>query len=75
VKPISIAGILFVVLGAFALAYQRIDYTHRKKIIDAGPIHATEDERKSIPVPPIVGAVILAGGVAMLVIGARQKSS
>jgi hypothetical protein len=43
-KPISIAGIILIVLGALALAYQGINYTHREKVLDIGPIHATEDK-------------------------------
>jgi hypothetical protein len=73
-KPISMVGILLVVLGALALAYQGITYTHREKIIDLGPIHATADEQKTMPLPPILGAIALAGGIALLVVGSRQKS-
>jgi len=73
-KPISMAGILLVVLGTLALAYQGITYTHREKIIDVGPIHATADEQKTIPLPPIIGAIALAGGIALLVVGSRQKN-
>jgi hypothetical protein len=73
-KPISMAGILLVVLGALALAYQGITYTHREKIIDLGPIHATADEQKTIPLPPILGAIALVGGIALLVVGGRQKN-
>jgi hypothetical protein len=73
-KPISMVGILLVVLGALALAYQGITYTHREKIIDVGPIHASADEQKTIPLPPIVGAIALAAGIALLVVGGRQKN-
>jgi hypothetical protein len=71
-KPISIAGIILVVLGALALAYQGIDYTRREKVIDIGPIHATKDTTEQIPLPPIVGGLALAGGIALLVAGARR---
>jgi len=73
-KPISMAGILLIVLGALALVYQGFTYTHREKILDVGPIHATTDERKQIPIPPIFGGLALAGGVALLAFGAKQKS-
>jgi hypothetical protein len=73
-KPISMVGILLVILGALALAYQGITYTHREKIIDLGPIHASADERKTIPLPPIVGAIALAAGVTLLIMGGRQKN-
>jgi uncharacterized membrane protein len=73
-KPISLVGILLVVLGALALAYQGITYTHREKVLDLGPIHATEDKKEEIPLPPILGGVALVGGIALLVAGARQKT-
>jgi hypothetical protein len=73
-KPISIAGIILVVLGALALAYQGIDYTRREKVIDIGPIHATKDTTEQIPLPPIVGGLALAGGIALLIAGARRNA-
>lgn len=73
-KSISIVGILLVVLGALALAYQGINYTHREKVLDMGPIHATKDTQEQIPLPPILGGLALAGGIALLVAGARRKA-
>ncbi|MFI5092172.1 MAG: DUF3185 domain-containing protein [Candidatus Acidiferrales bacterium] len=73
-KPISMVGILLVVLGALALAYQGINYTHRETVLDMGPIHATKDTQEQIPLPPILGGLALAGGIALLVAGARQKA-
>jgi uncharacterized membrane protein len=71
-KSISLVGILLVVLGALALAYQGITYTHREKVLDLGPIHATEDKQERIPLPPILGGLALLGGVALLVAGAKK---
>lgn len=73
-KSISIAGILLVVLGALALAYQGITYTRREKVVDVGPIHATKDTQEHIPLPPILGGVALLGGVGLLVAGARRTA-
>lgn len=73
-KSISMIGILLVVLGALALAYQGITYTHREKVLDVGPIHATKDTQEQIPLPPVLGGLALAGGIALLVTGARQKA-
>jgi len=73
-KTASLAGIVLVILGALALAYQGISYTHREKILDVGPFHATADTQRQIPLPPIVGGLALLGGVGLLVAGARQKA-
>jgi hypothetical protein len=72
-KPIAIAGVLLIVLGVAALIYQGVTYTSRETIVDIGPIHATADRERTLPLPPVVGIAAVAGGVALLVAGARQR--
>ena len=72
-KPITWAGIALIVLGALALAYQGINYTRRKDVIDLGSIHVTTETQKRIPLPPVLGGVALAGGIVLLAMGARKK--
>lgn len=73
-KPVTLVGVVLIVLGVLALAYQGITYTTREKVIDLGPLQASVDKKKSIPLPPIVGALALAGGVVMVFIGSRKSS-
>jgi len=73
VKPISWVGILLIVVGALVLAFQGINYTREKKVLDVGPAHITTKTRERIPLPPILGGLALAGGVVLLVMGARKK--
>jgi hypothetical protein len=73
VKPVTLVGVVLIVLGVLALAYQGITYTTREKVIDLGPLQASVDKKKSIPLPPIVGAVALAGGVVLVFIGSRKS--
>jgi len=72
-KPIIWAGILLVVLGALVLAYQGINYPHQKKVLDVGSVHLTTETHERIPLPPILGGLALAGGVVLLVMGAKSK--
>ena len=62
----KVIGVLLIVLGLVGLAYGGFSYTRREKIIDIGPIQATRDETKTIPLPPIAGALALVGGVVLL---------
>ena len=71
-KTTSIAGIFLIVLGLAALAYQGITYTSREKVIDIGPIEATAERQKTVPLPPVIGIIAVAGGVALLVLGGRK---
>ena len=73
-KPITLIGILLVIVGVLALAYQGINYTRQEKVLDIGPIQATAETQERIPLPPILGGLVLVGGVALLVIGARRKA-
>ncbi|MGB7433926.1 MAG: hypothetical protein WBR26_22355 [Candidatus Acidiferrum sp.] len=68
----SMLGIALIILGVIALAYQGFSYTVPKKAVDVGPIHVTKDEKHTVPLPPILGALALIGGVAILVMG-REK--
>ncbi|MBZ5537702.1 MAG: DUF3185 domain-containing protein [Acidobacteriia bacterium] len=73
-KSITLIGIVLVILGVLALAYQGFTYTHQEKVLDVGPIHATVEKHDRISLSPILGGLVLAGGVALLVVGARKKS-
>ena len=62
-------GVALIVIGIIALVYQGFTYTTRKKVLDIGPVQATREERRTIPVPPIVGIIAVIGGVAVLALG------
>ena len=75
-KPSGIIGIVLIIIGVVALAYQGITYStrERQKVLDLGPLQvsATVEKQKTIPLPPILGLAALAGGV-VLVIAANKK--
>jgi len=73
-KPLSISGIVLIVLGLAALVYGGITYTSRETVIDIGPIQATADRERTLPLPPVAGVVAVAGGIALLVAGARRRA-
>ena len=72
--PITLVGIALIVLGIVAFAYQGITYTSREKVIDIGPLQASVDTKKTFPLPPILGGLLLIGGIALVVVGARKSS-
>jgi hypothetical protein len=73
-KPFAIAGIALIVLGLAALVYGGITYTSRETVIDIGPIQATADREKTLPLPPVAGAVAVIGGIALLVAANRKTA-
>ena len=73
-KPMTIVGVLLLVVGLAALAYQGFTYTSRDTVLDIGPVHATAERQHNVPLPPLVGIVAVAGGVALLVMGSRSRA-
>jgi uncharacterized membrane protein len=71
-KTYTLIGIILIVFGIVALAYQGITYTTREKVVNIGPIHMTADKTKTLPLPPIVGGIALVGGIVFLVVGNKK---
>lgn len=71
-KPSVILAILLIALGIVAFTYQGIIYTTREKVVDLGPIQVTADKTRKFPLPPIVGAIALVGGILVLVMGSKK---
>jgi hypothetical protein len=72
-KPGMIIGIILIIFGVVSFAYEGITYTSREKIIDIGPLQATHETTKTIPLSPILGGVALAGGIVLVAFGTGAK--
>lgn len=71
-RTTTIIAVALIVLGIAALGYQGFTYTTKEKVVDLGPLEVTSETTKTFPLPPVVGIIALAGGVALLVIGRRR---
>ena len=67
-SPKTIIAIILITLGVVVFTYQGITYTTREKVVDLGPIQMTADKTKTLPLPPILGAISLVGGIVLLVV-------
>jgi hypothetical protein len=72
--PLIFIGIALMALGLIALVYQGITYTTRERVVDLGPLKITAQKEKTIPLPPILGGVALAGGIGLVVAAARKST-
>ena len=69
----KILAIALIVLGVVGLAYGGINYTRKEKVLDIGPIEATAERHETIPLPPVLGGVMVAAGVVLLVTSSRRR--
>jgi hypothetical protein len=71
-RPKIIIGVILIALGITAFVYQGITYTTREKVVDIGPIKVTAEKTKTIPLPPILGAIALVGGIVLVAVGGKK---
>ena len=71
-KRMTLAGIVLIIAGAIALAYQGITYTTQEKVLKIGPIEATRTTEKTFPLPPLLGGVVVAVGIVLVIAGNRK---
>ena len=73
-KPTSIIGVLLIVGGLAALLMGGFSFTRSEKVLDVGPLEATVERKERVPLPPIVGGIALAAGVALLLLGNKSRA-
>ncbi len=71
-KPTMMIGIALMVLGAAGLAFQGISYTTREKVVDVAGIQISTETRRTIPVPLVVSSLVLAAGIAVVVVSSKR---
>ena len=68
-----IVGAVLIVIGLVSLLLGGFRWTEQKTVVDVGPLKATTTEHKTIPIPPVVGALALVGGIVVLVVPSRRR--
>ncbi len=71
-KPAGIIGIILIVVGIVVLAFGGFSFTEHKKDVDIGPVQIGHTEEHSVPLPPILGGLAIAGGIALVIVGSRK---
>ena len=72
-KPQFIFVILLIAVGVIAFAYQGIPYRTADESVDLGPVTIAAERPRTLPLPPIVVAVALVGGVVLLFLNRRKN--
>jgi hypothetical protein len=61
------AGIILIVIGLVIIVWGAFGFKTREKVVDVGPIHASKETEHHVPYGPVAGAIVLIGGVILLV--------
>jgi uncharacterized membrane protein YidH (DUF202 family) len=70
----KIIGICLVALGIIMIAYTSFNYVTTKRVVDLGPIQIDKKENHPVQWSPIVGVVLLVGGIAVILLDKKRNS-
>jgi hypothetical protein len=73
-KNTFIIGIALIAIGAAVLGYDHYSYTTREQVLQIGPITATADTTHTVSLPPILGWLLVAGGVGVFAFALTRKN-
>lgn len=71
-KPLTIVGLLLIVVGIAGLALGRFSYTTEEKVLEVGPLTATAEEEHAIRIPDIAAFAAIVAGVALVFVSRRK---
>jgi hypothetical protein len=72
-KPVTIIGILLVLVGIIGFATGGLRFTHEKKDVDLGPVQISHKTQDTLPLSPIFSTVSVVAGLALVVIGVKAR--
>lgn len=72
-KPAIVIGGILILLGIVGFALGGFSFTHEKKDVDLGPAQLSHEQKKTVPIPPILSGIVLVGGIGLVVVGVRSR--
>jgi hypothetical protein len=70
-KPITIIGILLILLGIVGYATGGLSFTHEKKVVDVGSVEISRKTQDTLPLSPIISTISLVAGLGLVVFGRK----
>ena len=70
-RPLSLVGILLLVVGAF-IVFRGLTYKSKDEVLNVGGIKASVEEKRAVPT--WVGGVAIVAGIVLLAGGMRRRA-
>jgi len=65
-------GIAVIVIGILMMIYTGFNYVTTERVVNLGPVKINAEKNHLVQWSPIVGAVLLAGGIVILLMGKKE---
>ncbi len=69
----KVVGIILIILGILGFVFGGISFTQSEEVADLGPLEIEKEETRTIPIAPIASGAAVVAGIALVVVGARQR--
>lgn len=66
-------GIGLIVIGILMTIYTSFNYVTREKVVDIGPIQINKASNHPVHWSPIIGLIVLVGGVIVIAVDQRRR--
>lgn len=64
-------GILLILVGIVMMLITGFNFVTKKKVVDIGPLEINKEENHPVQWSPIIGGILLVGGVVVFVTGKK----
>ena len=68
----KIIGIILIGLGILMMVYTGFNYVTKEKVVDLGPIQINADKNHPVQWSPIVGLVLIIGGIVVVAVDKKK---
>lgn len=65
-------GIVLSIIGILMIIYTGFNYVTTEKVVDLGPMEMSMEKNHPVQWSPIVGAVLLVGGIILVVMDRKK---
>ena len=66
-------GIVLIAIGIVMMVYTGFNYVTKEKVVDIGPIQINAEKNHTVQWPPIVGVVLIIGGIVVIVFDKKAR--
>ena len=66
-------GIILIALGIVMMIYTGFNLVTTEKVVDLGPLKVNKEENHPVKWSPIIGGILLIGGIAIIAFGKKKE--
>ena len=65
-------GIIIIIAGILMVVFTGFDFTTKEKVVDLGPIQVDKEKNHPVRWSPIIGGVLVVGGIALVLVNKKK---